>query len=114
MASSAKIVYTFTDEAPALATYSFLPVIQSFCAAADVEVDTRDISLGAVGCAFFFLRFFFVVKCQFVMEVGVLLWAAVATGPPSRPARVERRRGLLLICACIRKGACGEDGEPFV
>ncbi len=41
----AKIIYTFTDEAPALATYSLLPVIQSFAAAAGVAVETRDISL---------------------------------------------------------------------
>jgi len=41
----AKIIYTFTDEAPALATYSFLPVIQAFAGAAGVAVETRDISL---------------------------------------------------------------------
>ena len=39
------IIYTFTDEAPALATFSLLPIIQAFAAAADVEVQTRDISL---------------------------------------------------------------------
>jgi isocitrate dehydrogenase len=39
------IIYTFTDEAPALATYSFLPVIQAYAAAAGVPVDSRDISL---------------------------------------------------------------------
>ena len=39
------IIYTHTDEAPALATYSFLPVIQAFASAADVRVETRDISL---------------------------------------------------------------------
>jgi len=41
----AKIIYTFTDEAPALATYSLLPVIQTFAGAAGVAVETRDISL---------------------------------------------------------------------
>ncbi len=41
----AKIIYTFTDEAPALATYSLLPVIQAFAGAAGVTVETRDISL---------------------------------------------------------------------
>jgi len=40
-----KIIYTETDEAPALATYSFLPVVKAFAAAADVAVETRDISL---------------------------------------------------------------------
>ena len=43
--SSSKIIYTITDEAPALATYSLLPVIDAFCTAADVNVETRDISL---------------------------------------------------------------------
>jgi isocitrate dehydrogenase len=40
-----KIIYTHTDEAPALATSSFLPIIQSFGAAAGVAVESRDISL---------------------------------------------------------------------
>jgi isocitrate dehydrogenase len=40
-----KIIYTFTDEAPALATYSLLPVIQAFASTAGVHVETRDISL---------------------------------------------------------------------
>ena len=43
----AKIIYTLTDEAPLLATYSLLPVIQAYTAAADVDVETRDISLAA-------------------------------------------------------------------
>ena len=43
--TEAKIIYTLTDEAPALATYSLLPVVQSFCRAADIVVETRDISL---------------------------------------------------------------------
>ena len=41
------IIYTHTDEAPALATYSFLPIVQAFAAQADVEIQTRDISLSA-------------------------------------------------------------------
>src|SRR5687768_16742623 len=40
-----KIIYTHTDEAPALATYGFLPIIQAFGAAAGVTVESRDISL---------------------------------------------------------------------
>ena len=40
-----KIIYTKTDEAPALATYSLLPIIESFTQAAGIEVETRDISL---------------------------------------------------------------------
>ena len=39
------IIYTKTDEAPALATYSFLPIVQAFAGQAGVTVETRDISL---------------------------------------------------------------------
>ncbi|MFI9649465.1 NADP-dependent isocitrate dehydrogenase [Streptomyces sp. NPDC052040] len=39
------IIYTHTDEAPALATYSFLPVVRAYASQADVAVETRDISL---------------------------------------------------------------------
>lgn len=42
-----KIIYTLTDEAPALATYSLLPIVNTFTGAAGVEVDTSDISLAA-------------------------------------------------------------------
>jgi isocitrate dehydrogenase len=42
---TAKIVYTITDEAPALATYSFLPIVKTFTKAAGIDVETRDISL---------------------------------------------------------------------
>jgi isocitrate dehydrogenase len=42
-----KIIYTYTDEAPALATHSFLPIVQAFARAAGVEVELRDISLAA-------------------------------------------------------------------
>ena len=41
----AKIIYTLTDESPALATASFLPIVQAFTKQAGVEVETRDISL---------------------------------------------------------------------
>lgn len=40
-----KILYTLTDEAPALATYSFLPIVRAFTAQAGIEVETRNISL---------------------------------------------------------------------
>jgi isocitrate dehydrogenase len=40
-----KLIYTYTDEAPALATHSFLPIIEAFAGAAGVEVELRDISL---------------------------------------------------------------------
>jgi len=45
--STAKIIYTKTDEAPALATYSFLPIVKAFTDAAGIDVETRDISLAA-------------------------------------------------------------------
>jgi isocitrate dehydrogenase len=46
-ASSMKIVYTYTDEAPALATHSLLPILQAYAGKAGVDVQTRDISLAA-------------------------------------------------------------------
>lgn len=49
----AKIIYTYTDEAPMLATHSLLPIVEAFAAAADVEVERRDISLaGRIVAAF--------------------------------------------------------------
>ncbi|MDO5637320.1 MAG: NADP-dependent isocitrate dehydrogenase [Myroides sp.] len=45
MMSKSKIIYTLTDEAPMLATYSFLPIVKSFTAQAGIEMETRDISL---------------------------------------------------------------------
>lgn len=43
--TTSKIIYTITDEAPALATYSLLPIVQAFSKAADIEIETQDISL---------------------------------------------------------------------
>ncbi|MCP5145638.1 MAG: NADP-dependent isocitrate dehydrogenase [Gammaproteobacteria bacterium] len=43
--STAKIIYTLTDEAPLLATYSLLPIIEAFTKACGIDVETRDISL---------------------------------------------------------------------
>ena len=45
--SNPKIIYTLTDEAPALATYSFLPVIEAFTRTAGIEIESKDISLAA-------------------------------------------------------------------
>ncbi len=48
-----KILYTLTDEAPALATYSLLPIVQAFTKSAGIQVETRDISLsGRIIAAF--------------------------------------------------------------
>ena len=45
MSLTPKIIYTFTDEAPALATRSLLPIVQAFAKSAGITVETRDISL---------------------------------------------------------------------
>ena len=45
MPSQPKIIYTHTDEAPALATYSFLPIVEAYTKVAGITVETRDISL---------------------------------------------------------------------
>ncbi len=45
MSQSTKIIYTYTDEAPALATHSLLPIIKSFTKGTGIELETRDISL---------------------------------------------------------------------
>ncbi len=47
MASPHRIIYTLTDEAPALATRSFLPIVQAFAQSCNVAVETRDISVAA-------------------------------------------------------------------
>ena len=47
MSAAPSIIYTITDEAPALATYSFLPIVQAYARHAGVHVETRDISVAA-------------------------------------------------------------------
>ncbi|HVQ34145.1 MAG TPA: NADP-dependent isocitrate dehydrogenase, partial [Lysobacter sp.] len=47
MSNTPKILYTLTDEAPFLATQSFLPIVEAFTATAGIAVETRDISLAA-------------------------------------------------------------------
>lgn len=47
MTQKSKIIYTKTDEAPALATYSLLPIVKSFTSTAAIEIETKDISLAA-------------------------------------------------------------------
>ena len=47
MSTKSKIFYTLTDEAPLLATYSFLPIVQAFTATSDIEIEPRDISVAA-------------------------------------------------------------------
>ncbi len=45
MSKTSKIIYTKTDEAPLLATYSFLPIVKAFTSSADIDVELKDISL---------------------------------------------------------------------
>ena len=45
--ASPSIIYTLTDEAPLLATYSFLPIVSAYVAKAGVSMETRDISVAA-------------------------------------------------------------------
>ena len=45
--NKSKIIYTLTDEAPALATYSLLPIVNHFTSSAEIEVETSDLSLAA-------------------------------------------------------------------
>ena len=45
MSKPATIIYTITDEAPALATYSFLPIVKAFTASSNIKIETKDISL---------------------------------------------------------------------
>jgi isocitrate dehydrogenase len=47
MSAQPKIIYTLTDEAPLLATYSLLPIVQAFTKSSGIEVETRDISVAA-------------------------------------------------------------------
>ncbi len=47
MSNSAKIMYTKTDEAPALATRSFLPIVKAFTKSSNIEIEIKDISLAA-------------------------------------------------------------------
>jgi isocitrate dehydrogenase len=44
MSKSASIIYTITDEAPALATSSFLPIVKAFTKSAEIQIETKDIS----------------------------------------------------------------------
>ena len=45
MSKTAKIIYTKTDEAPALATRSFLPIVKAFTKSSNIEIEVKDISL---------------------------------------------------------------------
>jgi isocitrate dehydrogenase len=47
MTKTSKIIYTITDEAPALATYSFLPIVKAFTAASGIKIESKNISLAA-------------------------------------------------------------------
>ena len=48
MSKIAKIIYTKTDEAPALATRSFLPIVKAFTKTSNIEIEVKDISCSAI------------------------------------------------------------------
>lgn len=66
MSNRSKIIYTFTDEAPALATYSLLPIIEAFTASSDIDVETRDISLAGRVLSSFRSRLAPINKCRII------------------------------------------------
>ena len=47
MSKMATIIYTITDEAPALASYSFLPIVNAFTGSSNINIETKNISLAA-------------------------------------------------------------------
>src|SRR5690625_4283350 len=63
------IIYTKTDEAPALATYSFLPIAEAYAARAGVDIETRDISLAGR------------ILAQFAERLGDSAVTTAAAGP---------------------------------
>ena len=81
MSDKPTILYTYTDEAPALATNSFLPVVQAFTGAAGVEVQTRDISLAARLLAAFSDRLPEDQKvADALADLSAINWVAITTG----------------------------------
>ena len=48
MSTKSKIVYTKTDEAPGLATRSFLPIVKAFTKTSNIEIEVKDISCSAI------------------------------------------------------------------
>ena len=77
-AAKPTIIYTKTDEAPALATYSLLPIVQSFTKHAGIAVETRDISLAGRVLAAFADR----LPDDAIAALNAA-WAAL-DGPPAR------------------------------
>ncbi|OXR35964.1 isocitrate dehydrogenase (NADP(+)) [Pseudomonas umsongensis] len=72
MPTRSKIIYTFTDEAPALATYSLLPIVEAFTASADIAVETRDISLAGRILASFPEQLGDIAVADHLAELGAL------------------------------------------
>jgi monomeric isocitrate dehydrogenase len=88
--NNAKIIYTLTDEAPALATYSLLPIVQAFANAAGCRVETRDISLAGRILAQFPER---LAKGQASCKARSKSFGSrVSTFPTTRKSRAASRR----------------------
>ena len=83
----ATIMYTLTDEAPMLATYSFLPVVQAFASSAGVDVETRDISLAGRILALFPEHLTEEQRITDDLAELVALATTPATGPRSSPSK---------------------------
>ena len=83
MSSTPSIIYTITDEAPALATYSLLPIISAYSKTAGVNVETRDISVAGrilvrLSCFFFLPMYFTFYSIIYQMYCLKRLYAACA------------------------------------
>ncbi len=98
MSIRSKITYTFTDEAPALATYSLLPIVKAFAASAGIDVETSDISLAGRILANFADR----LEADQRIEDDLARLAALATSPdaniiklPNISASVPQLKGAI-------------------
>ena len=103
------IIYTITDEAPMLATYSFLPIIQAFSSVAGVEIETRDISLAGRIIANFPDRLTEKQKQNDdLAELGEL-----AKTPEANIIKLPNILSLIHICRCRRLLTCRSRWSPY-
>ncbi len=92
--TDSKIIYTQTDEAPALATYSLLPIVQAFTKASGIAIETRDIARDRIGvtpaiCLVVLLRHSLISLP--LINVLVIIW-------PSWENWRQRQKRTLLNC----------------
>ena len=107
----ATIFYTLTDEAPMLATYSFLPVVQAFASSADVDVETRDISLAGRILALFPEHLTEEQRVDDALtEFGVRHVVIPRKGRPSKARQAVEHRGAFRRHVKWRTGCEGRIG----